>query len=114
MGKPTAHARISVSGHSSMVMSMFRSLETHLHDTVPGQAVLDDTLFDVSRVISSRDVFLPPCIDTTPDNDSLAVVVFDSFQPASSLRSAKYSKTPPKRSNKRHITFMKRARPNVA
>lgn len=67
VGQHIACARASVNERSAKVMQTFRGVENQPRNIVSGQSVLSDSLFDVSRVILSRDVLLLPQIDAASD-----------------------------------------------
>lgn len=100
-----AHARVSVSERSFMVVEILRGVGRELQDIVSGQSVNDDDHSDFGSVPPSREVLLLFWIDAAPDDVSLDIPSSDELPSASSPRSKKGSKTPPKRSTKRHKTF---------
>lgn len=83
-----------------MVPEILSSVKNNLHDIVFDQSVLDDSTFDVSRIIPSRDMLLLPWIYATRDGNPLALPAFDEIKPWSSLRPKQVFETPPRRSSK--------------
>lgn len=67
----------SVSKRSSTIIEILGIVDNELHDILSSPSFPDDDLFDAGLVSPSRNVLLPPWINTAPDGGSLAVPASD-------------------------------------
>lgn len=96
MGKKIAPVWCPVKKRSLTVVIILGEGVSELHDIVFGHYDADDSPPNMSRVVSSGDVFLILSINPAPHCDSPALPARDKARSASSSRSWKKFMTPPK------------------